>query len=101
MFSCLYPKYYIYYKDVKQKLGEKLYQRILDAVKSDKINDQKIHDFAAAWSTDICGGHIKRTREKHIKSDIYEMREILSRCCAEFMYDMSPKDAQEKGDQHL
>ena len=45
--------YYIYDKDVKQKLGEQLYQRILDAVKADKIDDQKIHEFAAAWSPDI------------------------------------------------
>ena len=88
--------YYIYDKDVKQKLGEKLYQRILDAVQADKIDDQKIHDFAAAWSPTICGGHIKRTREKQIKSDIYEMKQILSDCYADFMYDMSPEDAQKR-----
>ena len=88
--------YHIYDKDVKQKLGEKLYQRVLDAVKSDKIDDRKIHDFASAWSPTIRGNHIKRTREKQIKSDIYEMKQVLSDCYADFMYDMSQKDAQER-----
>ena len=63
-------------EDLKRKLGYENYNRILDAVKSHKIDEKQMRDFAYSLGPNIGGSHARRMKHKG-ECDQYEIRQIL------------------------
>ena len=83
---------YLYDQEVQDRLGKNNYEQLMNAVRTNKINQCNMYDFARALGPVIGGNHGTRVAHGGI-CDFYEVRQILSDWYSEEMHGLTQEQA--------
>ena len=83
---------FIYEKEVKAKIGETNYQKLLDYIAEGNCSRSDFSQLASHLSMRVSGNHRRRIDSSE-SCNVYEMRNILSDWYCEVAYELDPDSA--------